>query len=125
MKKTDVHLRIGSKTFRGEMTEDARKQYAVVTSGEESIEECLLIYAENLEKVIDKYFWLKASNIDYETSPELIDEKHAVEEWTKEVTLVGKDKAVWSGAPGESFTTIARLEDVEFPDPVPVRNIQM
>ena len=120
MTKKDVHLRIGRQTFRGELTKDTRKQYAVVTSGEESIEECLLIYAENLEKAIDKYFWLRASGIDYETSPELIDEKHAVEGWTREVKLVGEDKAVWSGAPGESFTTIARLEDVEFPDPVPV-----
>jgi len=121
MTKKDVHLRIGSKTLRGELTEDTRKQYAVVTSGEESIEECLLIYAENLKKAIDKYFWLKASAIDYETSPELIDEKHAVEGWTREVTLVGEDKAVWSGAPGESFTTFAELEDVEYPDPVLVR----
>jgi len=123
--KSDVHLRIGSKTLRGEMTEDTRKQYAVVTSGETFIEECLLIYAENLKKVIDKYFWLKASAIDYETSPELIDEKHAVEQWTREVQFVGKDKAVWSGAPGESFTTFAELEDVEFPDPVIVKNIAM
>ena len=125
MAKSDVHLRIGSKTLRGEMTEDTRKQYAVVTSGETFIEECLLIYAENLKKAIDKYFWLKASAIDYETSPELIDEKHAVEEWTREVQSVGKDKAVWSGSPGESFTTFAELEDIEFPDPVIVKNIAM
>ena len=123
--KVAVSLRIGRKTFRGEMTKDTRKQYAVVTSGEEAIEECLLIYAKDLESAIDKYFWIKAAEIDYEgneADPELPDcEKDAVEQWTKEAVLVGEDKALWSGAPGESFTTIARLEDVEFPDPVKVR----
>ena len=123
--KVDMSLRIGCKTFRGEMTKDTRKQYAVVTSGEELIEECLLLYAKDLESAIDKYFWIKAAAIDYEgneTDPELFNcEKDAVEQWTKEVVLVGKDKALWSGAPGESSTTIAILEDVEFPDPVIVR----
>ena len=121
MTKKDVHLRIGGKTFRGEIVEDARKQYAVVTSGEESIEECLLIYAKDLEAAIDKYFWIKASAIDYGMDKKgTVCGAALVKQWTKEVVLVGKDKAVWSGAPGESFTTIARLEDVEFPDPVKV-----
>ena len=119
--KVDVSLRIGSKTFRGEMTKDTRKQYAVVTSGEELIEECLLIYAKDLESAIDKYIWIKASGFDYGRNQKAPSGAQRVQDWTKEVVLVGEDKALWSGAPGESSTTIARLEDVEFPDPVRVR----